>query len=62
MRKWQDRLDRPWGAIAGGCHLNRDIPVLLGLGGFATRELETMYLPSTPRLAGFNYWGCAEAA
>lgn len=62
VRKWQDRLDRPWGAIAGGCHLNRDIPDLLRQGGFATTELETMYLPGTPRFAGFNYWGCAEAA
>ena len=22
--RWQDRLERPWGAVAGGCHPNRD--------------------------------------
>lgn len=60
VRRWQDRLDRPWGAIAGGCHLNRDIPALLAAGGFTTRELDTMYLPGTPRFAGFNYWGAAQ--
>lgn len=59
VRVWQDRLDRPWGAIAGGCHLNRDIPAILRKGGFATAELETMYLPGTPSFAGYNYWGLA---
>jgi SAM-dependent methyltransferase len=61
VRRWQDRLDRPWGALAGGCHLNRDIPALLGEGGFVSTELESMYLPSTPRFAGFNFWGAATA-
>jgi SAM-dependent methyltransferase len=59
VRRWQDRLDRPWGAIAGGCHLNRDIPALLSAGGFVSRDMDAMYLPSTPRFAGFNYWGSA---
>jgi ubiquinone/menaquinone biosynthesis C-methylase UbiE len=22
--RWQDRLERPWGWVAGGCHPNRD--------------------------------------
>ncbi|MEM6300545.1 MAG: class I SAM-dependent methyltransferase [Pseudomonadota bacterium] len=59
VRRWQDRLDRVWGMIAGGCHLNRDIPRILELGGFQTESLETMYLPRTPRFAGFNFWGVA---
>ena len=59
VRAWQDRLDRPWGAIAGGCHLNRDIPAILEEGGFSPHDLKTMYLPGTPRFAGFNYWGMA---
>jgi SAM-dependent methyltransferase len=62
VRKWQDRLDRPWGALAGGCHLNRSIPEILQQGGFAVDDLQTMYLPGTPRFAGFNYWGTAVAA
>lgn len=62
VRRWQDRLDRPWGVIAGGCHLNRDIPDLLRQGGFALNALESMYLPGTPRFAGFNFWGTAEHA
>lgn len=61
VQRWQNRLDRPWGAIAGGCHLNRDIPALLDDGGFAVSDLQTLYLPGTPQFAGFNYWGHASA-
>ena len=57
--KWQDRLDPLWGKIAGGCHLNRPIPSLIESAGFAVETLETLYLPGTPRFAGFNYWGSA---
>jgi ubiquinone/menaquinone biosynthesis C-methylase UbiE len=59
VSRWQDRLNGAWGAIAGGCRLNRDIPKILADGGFTPRELETMYLPGTPRVAGYNYWGSA---
>jgi ubiquinone/menaquinone biosynthesis C-methylase UbiE len=59
VRKWQDRIEPVWKKIAGGCHLSRDIPALLDAGGFAVNELEQMYLPSTPRFAGYNYWGTA---
>jgi ubiquinone/menaquinone biosynthesis C-methylase UbiE len=59
VRKWQDRIDPFWGKIAGGCHLNRDIPALLDAGGFSVQEMSTRYLPSTPRFAGYNLWGTA---
>jgi len=60
VAKWQRRIDPFWGKIGGGCHLNRPIPSLIEGGGFKIQDLETMYLPSTPRFAGFNYWGSAE--
>ena len=44
VRRWQDRLDRAWPAVAGGCHLNRDIPALLEAAGFSVRELSREYL------------------
>jgi len=59
VRKWQDRIDPLWGKIAGGCHLNRDIPAILGAGGFNVAELHTAYIPGTPRFAGYNFWGTA---
>lgn len=60
--RWQDRLNPLWKTLAGGCHLNRDIPALLSEAGFATPTMESMYLPGTPRFAGFNYWGSAHLA
>jgi ubiquinone/menaquinone biosynthesis C-methylase UbiE len=62
VRKWQRRINPLWMKIAGGCHLNRDIPALLDEGGFGIAEMQQMYLPSTPRIASFNYWGTAALA
>ena len=59
VAKWQDRINPLWNKIAGGCNLNRPIPDMLAEGGFRIEGLKTMYLPSTPRFAGFNYWGQA---
>ena len=59
VQTWQDRVNPIWRALAGGCNLNRDIPALLEEANFTVSGLETMYLPSTPRIAGFNYWGTA---
>ncbi len=58
VRRWQDRVNPLWKRLAGGCHLNRAIPDLLGAGGFRIEMIETMYLPGW-RPATFNYWGTA---
>ena len=59
VKRWQDRIEPVWKKICGGCHLTRPVPHLIETGGFAVETLETMYLPGTPRFAGFNYWGSA---
>ena len=59
VRRWQDRLDGPWGRLAGGCHLNREMAPLIASAGFRFGDLQQAYLPKTPRFAGFNSWGCA---
>lgn len=59
VSKWQSRIDPFWGKIAGGCHLNRDIPELIRRAGFQIQTMDEMYLPSTPKFAGYNYWGIA---
>jgi len=58
VRRWQDRLTPAWARLAGGCHLNRDIPALLVQAGFDAVELQQMYLPG-PRAFTYNYWGTA---
>lgn len=61
VRRWQDRLTPAWKPIAGGCHLNRDIPALLDAGGFAVTELVADYLPG-PRVMTYVYRGAAMRA
>ncbi len=60
VSKWQDRLNGVWGHIAGGCNINRNIPHLIEEGGFKITDLNQMYVPSTPRVLGYTYWGAAE--
>ena len=59
IKLWQDRINPYWKCIAGGCNLHRPIPGMLQEGGFKIDQMESMYLPSTPKIAGFNYWGSA---
>ena len=59
VRRWQDRINPYWNRIGGGCNLNREIPRLLTQGGFDIRQLDAMYVPSTPKIAGYTYWGYA---
>jgi ubiquinone/menaquinone biosynthesis C-methylase UbiE len=60
VRRWQNRLTPTWSKLAGGCHLNRDIPDLLRQAGFQSPDMQTMYLPG-PRPLTYNYWGTAVA-
>ena len=61
IRRWQNRIDPLWRRLAGGCHLNRDIPGLIRRGGFEITRMDTMYIPGW-RPASFNYWGAAAKA
>jgi len=58
VARWQDRLQGLWGPLAGGCHLNRDIPALLHAAGLHCPQLHTGYLPG-PKPWTFHYWGQA---
>ena len=61
VRRWQNRINPLWRRLAGGCHLNRDIPGLIRHGGFEITRMDTMYIPGW-RPASFNYWGAAAKA
>jgi ubiquinone/menaquinone biosynthesis C-methylase UbiE len=60
VRRWQRRITPIWKKIGGGCHIGRPIPKLIEEAGFTIKDMATMYLPGTPRFAGFNYWGSAD--
>ena len=57
--RWQKRLTPLWKPLAGGCHLDRDIPALIEAGGFHIRELSTGYLKG-PRPMTHVYRGWAD--
>jgi len=59
IRKWQKRINPFWGKIAGGCNIDRNIPSFIQDSGFDIIEIEEMYLPNTPKIAGYNFWGYA---
>jgi ubiquinone/menaquinone biosynthesis C-methylase UbiE len=42
---WQDRLERPWGFIAGGCHPNRPTHNALANAGFQIEQLDHEAFP-----------------
>ncbi|HET6152070.1 MAG TPA: class I SAM-dependent methyltransferase [Marmoricola sp.] len=41
QRRWQPR----WEKVSGGCHLDRDIPSLVGAAGFTVSGLDAFYAP-----------------
>ncbi len=59
IAKWQRRIEPIWKRIAGGCHLTRPVASAIEAAGFSMQRLDTMYVPNTPRIAGWNEWGAA---
>ena len=45
---WQDRLERPWGAFAGGCHPNRPTVDTLADAGLWIEQLDRERFPKSP--------------
>ncbi len=58
-KNWQNKINPIWKRLMGGCNINRDIPEIISNSKLEIVDLETMFLPRTPRIAGFNYWGTA---
>lgn len=58
VRRWQDRLTPAWRHVAGGCHLNRAIPILLKQSGFHIERIESAYMQG-PRIMTFMSEGVA---
>jgi ubiquinone/menaquinone biosynthesis C-methylase UbiE len=51
LARWQDRLERPWGFFAAGCHPNRATDQLLAGAGFWIDSMEWGRLPKAPPIA-----------
>lgn len=61
VHAWQQRLQPIWKPLAGGCHLDRDIPTIIADGGFRIVEMEKRYLKG-PKPMTYVYRGRAVAA
>jgi SAM-dependent methyltransferase len=59
VAKWQRRIEPIWKRIAGGCHLTRPVSSAIAAAGFKLGKVESMFVPNTPRIAGWNEWGAA---
>jgi ubiquinone/menaquinone biosynthesis C-methylase UbiE len=60
--KWQRRIEPIWKRIAGGCHLTRPISSAIAAAGFRVEDMDSMYVPKTPKIAAWNEWGSASPA
>lgn len=60
VARWQYKLEPYWSRIAGGCHLTRDVPLLLRDAGFHA-DPERAYI-ARPKALSYNFWGEATAA
>jgi SAM-dependent methyltransferase len=57
IARWQRRIEPVWKAIAGGCHLTRPVTTSIEAAGFKVGRRDSMYIPGTPRFAGWSEWG-----
>ena len=58
VRRWQDWLTPAWKRLAGGCHLNRPVGVLLEEAGFTIARMDTGDMQG-PKPMTFIYEGVA---
>lgn len=61
VQRWQRRIEPLWKHIAGGCHLTRPPAASIAGAGFTLIDVQSMYLPGTPRPMGWSEWGLARA-
>src|SRR6266545_4802171 len=60
LARWQDRLQRPWGWLAGGCHPNHDTVAAITAAGLQVVALERFDLQAMPALVRPHVLGVAQ--
>jgi len=59
VRRWQERLEPLFRWAFEGCHATRDIPSLIGEGGFNIEQMDAGYFPPFPKSPSYCWWGIA---
>jgi ubiquinone/menaquinone biosynthesis C-methylase UbiE len=60
LARWQDRLERPWGWLVGGCHPNRDTVAAITAAGLRLVQLDRFDLQAMPPPARPHVLGTAQ--
>lgn len=60
LARWQDRMERPWGWLAGGCYPNRDVVAAITAAWFRVLELDRFDFQIMPPLVRPHVLGVAE--
>jgi len=59
VARWQERVNRYWMPLAGGCHVNRPIRRLVEDSGLEPEQVQTYYMKKTPQFVGYMTEGVA---
>jgi ubiquinone/menaquinone biosynthesis C-methylase UbiE len=59
IKKWQNRLNKLWGKIFGGCHLNRTVIENIQSSGFSIDWSKSHYIKGMPKFASYISFGVA---
>jgi len=59
VRRWQQRSEPLFHWAFEGCYVTRDIPSLLGKGGFNIEQMDAGYLSPFPKSGSYCWWGMA---
>jgi ubiquinone/menaquinone biosynthesis C-methylase UbiE len=59
VRRWQQRTEPLFKWAFQGCHVTRNIPALIGRGGFRVDSMQTGYLAPFPKSGSYYFWGVA---
>ena len=59
VQVWQRRTEPLFRFAFEGCHVTRDIPTLLGNGGFHIEQIDSGYLAPFPKSGSYCWWGTA---
>jgi SAM-dependent methyltransferase len=59
VQRWQERSEPFFRWAFEGCHVTRDIPSVMGEGGFSIEQIEAGYLAPFPKSGCYCWWGVA---
>ncbi len=59
VQRWQKRSEPLFHWAFEGCHVTRDIPSLIGKGGFNIEQMDSGYPSPFPKSGSYCWWGTA---